>query len=388
LARPAANEKDMGMLEAGKHLFPPKGSADKAASMMRRCVSVLLVLALQLPYVESAGCLIPPDANGHVNFNDSGVPDYAFESCASLRSITLVSNVTRIGTGAFYGCSSLTSITISSGLTTIGAAAFYGCASLTSITLPSSLTSIGSSAFYSCTSLRNVTISSSSGLTSLDSGTFQGCTALTSITLPWGLATIGASSFQGCSALTSVTLPSSVRTIGNNAFSSCGGITSLTSPGAPAVPGALTLPDGDLGMNLGMNLGTLILPDGLVTIGSSSFQACNALTSVTLPSSVRSIGSSAFMQCPALHTVTLPVSLASVGQQAFAFCTSLTSIDASAARIIEIPNFFCAYCSQLSTFLWPAVILSIGNNAFRGTALTTVSLRERTSLLTSLMTRL
>ena len=113
------------------------------------------------------------------------------------------------------------------------------------------------------------------------------------------------------------------------------------------------------------------------------------------------------MQCPALHTVTLPVSLASVGQQAFAFCTSLASIDASAARIVEIPNFFCAYCSQLSTFLWPAVILSIGNNAFRGTALTTVSLRDggsvggsddvshdatlmtflRTSLTTSLMTR-
>ena len=77
------------MLEADKRTAPLKGSADKAASMMRRCVSVLLVLALQLPYVESVGCLIPPDTNGHVNFNDSGVPDFAFQSCASLRSITL-----------------------------------------------------------------------------------------------------------------------------------------------------------------------------------------------------------------------------------------------------------------------------------------------------------
>ena len=55
-----------------------------------------------------------------------------------------------IGGYAFYGCSSLTSLTLPSNVTKIGESAFEGCSSLTSLTLPSSVTEIGRSAFKGC----------------------------------------------------------------------------------------------------------------------------------------------------------------------------------------------------------------------------------------------
>ena len=48
------------------------------------------------------------------------VEEEAFDSCDSLKSVTIPSSVTSIGYGAFGLCTSLTSVTISSGVTSIG----------------------------------------------------------------------------------------------------------------------------------------------------------------------------------------------------------------------------------------------------------------------------
>ena len=134
--------------------------------------------------------------------SDDVIGGYAFYGCSSLTSLTLPSNVTKIGESAFEGCSSLTSLTLPSSVTEIGRSAFKGCSSLTSLTLPSSVTSIGSSAFY-------------------------GCSGLTSLTLPSSVTEIGAYAFYGCSSLASLTLPSSVTSIGSSAFYGCSGLTSI-----------------------------------------------------------------------------------------------------------------------------------------------------------------
>jgi len=117
--------------------------------------------------------------------------------CAFTASSYAVPNgILSIGDYAFYSCESLTSITLLDSVTSIGDCAFYSCYSLTSITLPDSVTSIGDCAFYSCSSL-------------------------TSITLPDGLTSIGDMAFLRCSSLTSITLPDSLTSIGYKAFSSC-----------------------------------------------------------------------------------------------------------------------------------------------------------------------
>ena len=180
--------------------------------------------------------------------SDDVIGGYAFYGCSSLTSLTLPSNVTKIGESAFEGCSSLTSLTLPSSVTEIGRSAFKGCSSLTSLTLPSSVTSIGSSAFY-------------------------GCSGLTSLTLPSSVTEIGAYAFYGCSSLASLTLPSSVTEIGESAFEGCSSLTSLT------------------------------LPSSVTEIGRSAFEGCSSLTSLTLPSSVTSIGRSAFYGCSGLTSI-------------------------------------------------------------------------------------
>ena len=54
------------------------------------------------------------------------------------------------------------------------------------------------------------------------------------------------------------------------------------------------------------DLTTVILPEGLTSIGDSAFYFCNSLTAVTLPDSLTSIGDDAFSFCSSLTAVTLP----------------------------------------------------------------------------------
>ena len=89
-----------------------------------------------------------------VNLNGSG--DGALRASGTLTSVTIGSNVTRIGNMAFYGASGMTSITIPNNVTTIGNQAFIYCSGLKSVTLGSGVTSIGSEAFSGCTALTDV----------------------------------------------------------------------------------------------------------------------------------------------------------------------------------------------------------------------------------------
>ena len=134
--------------------------------------------------------------------NLTGLPDIAFYSCRSLKSVTIGNSVTSIGTQAFERCTGLTSVTIPDSVTSIGSYAFYGCNSLTSVTIGDKVTSIGQSTFYECTGLKSVTIGNS--VTSIGYGAFGWCSSLTSVTIPNSVTTIGNRAFGWCSSLTIV----------------------------------------------------------------------------------------------------------------------------------------------------------------------------------------
>ena len=85
----------------------------------------------------------------------------------------------------------------------------------------------------------------------------------------------------------SVVIPDGVRSIGNFAFAGCRGLTQV------------------------------VIPDSVRKIGISAFSGCDGLTSVAIPSGVTEIGEDAFMGCSGLMRVSIPDGIRNVGQGAF-----------------------------------------------------------------------
>ncbi len=72
---------------------------------------------------------------------------------------------------------------------------------------------------------------------------------------------------------------------------------------------------------------SVILPEGLETVGESAFADCKSLVTVSFPSVLREIGDTAFYNCESLSsTLRFPDSLKSVGDSAFENCWSMTYV--------------------------------------------------------------
>ncbi len=108
---------------------------------------------------------------------------------------------------------------------------------------------------------------------------------------------------------------------------------------------------------------TVVLPEGLTSIGQCAFRSCQTLTTINLPDSLRSIGTEAFAFCPRLSLPELPGGLASIGSHAFSQCGRITSI-AIPVGITEIPDYLFQGCSNLKTINLPEGITAIGAHAF------------------------
>ena len=74
------------------------------------------------------------------------------------------------------------------------------------------------------------------------------------------------------------------------------------------------------------NIKSVIIENGITTVGKLVFSYCKSLTSVIIPKSVTSIGEYAFCNCTSLTSVTIPNSVTSIEWYAFAGCTSLKSV--------------------------------------------------------------
>ncbi len=127
---------------------------------------------------------------------------------------------------------------------------------------------------------------------------------------PWG---------ECYSSITSVVINDGVTSIGYGAFGNCSSLTSVTIPDSVTSIGYSAFENCS-------SLTSVTIPDSVTSIGGYAFCDCSSLTSVTIPDSVTSIGVWAFSGCSSLTSVTIPDSVTSIGVWAFGDCSSLTSV--------------------------------------------------------------
>ena len=93
---------------------------------------------------------------------------------------------------------------------------------------------------------------------------------------------------------------------------------------------------------------TIVIEDGVTTIGKYAFNYCSGLTTITIPASVTSIGDYAFYDCSGLTSVTIPASVTTIGDAAFFNCSGLTAVTIpSSVTTIGVEAF--SYCSNIAT---------------------------------------
>lgn len=70
----------------------------------------------------------------------------------------------------------------------------------------------------------------------------------------------------------------------------------------------------------------LIVPEGIISLGVSSFGNCNKLVSVSLPDSLTEVSAGAFKNCLSLKNIVIPNNVEYIGIETFIGCSSLESL--------------------------------------------------------------
>ena len=300
----------------------------------------------------------------------TSIGSYAFRDCSNLTEINynaaVVADLTS-SSNVFYNVGSNSdgiTVTFGESVTSIPAYLFYTYTSyvpnLVSVTIGSNVERIGSSAFRDCSNLAEITISE--GVTSIGSNAFRGCSNFAEITIPASVTSIGSYAFAYCSNLMKINYNAadvadwtSASNVFRGAGSNSGGIAVTFGESVTSIPAFLFYDSSHLvNVTIGSNV---------ESIGDSAFRGCSSLTEVTIPKGVTSIGNNAFCECSNLASVTIPDSVTIIGIWAFAFCSKLTSVtfeitegwwrstDSTAPSGTEIASSDLANPSTAATYL-------------------------------------
>lgn len=232
------------------------------------------------------------------------------------------------------------------------------------------VTEIGNHAFDGMSTLETVEFQDSTKLTKVGEYAFNNCDKMVGLSLDLSnVTTLGKYAFNGCERLGSgennkgVTLNDALTTIPENAFNTCG----LKNVNIPK--SCTKIEKNAFAHNSLSEVGELVLPDGLVTIGDSAFvvtmgsgETGIGITSLTIPSSVKSIGANAFSGRRNLAEVTVeddnnPGTTLTLGDHAFGYNES--SAFSEWGSITDAANI--TYTGNLGTeFHLPADIAQSG----------------------------
>lgn len=138
--------------------------------------------------------------------------------------------------------------------------------------------------------------------------------------------------------LRTVIIENGVTSVGDFAFTSCSNITSVT------------------------------LPDSMTELGKYAFSACNGLSYITLPDSVTTLGIYTFSGCDGLVNVTIPDNVTRIEEGTFYRCSNLTSV-VIPNGVTYIGSSVFANCIYLTSINLPSSLTYIYNSAFDNTGI-------------------
>ncbi len=170
--------------------------------------------------------------------------------------------------------------------------------------------------------------------------------------------------YIGENTITTVIIPEGVESIGEYAFANMTALTTVVLPS--------TLQKIDQGAFYGCtNLTTVTGLENVKFINQSAFEGCNLTGSISLDSCV-AVANRAFAGNAALTGVTLSASTQSIGESAFNGCSKLTDVTFNAASV-KLGSFVFANCTSLQEITLNTAVIPRG--AFYGsTKLKTVNL--------------
>lgn len=194
-------------------------------------------------------------------------------------------------------------------------------------------------------------------VTALDTTLFYAVDGVRSVTIPGTVKEIPSSLCDDQSVLTTVVLKNGVETIGARAFQNDKNLSSVS------LSNSLTK-IGESAFEFCYGLSAITLPNGLTTIGTQAFSR-TGLTALVLPDSVQSVSREAFSYNSALETVTLSAGMTTLPALSFRSCTSLREVTIPAS-ITTIASTAFDGCSKLSTIYyggsqsqWQALVADI-----------------------------
>ena len=259
----------------------------------------------------------------------------------SLLTVSLPEGFTTLNSYTFYGStdypSALITVTFPTTLKTMGQKEFLDCIALEELIIPEGVTTIPLDFAKNATSLKKVVLPST--VTTINEAAFRSCDLSDGIVIPEGCTTIGQYAFKG-SGLKSIVVPSTITSIGVDAFRECSSLTYVNCkcdtlaknmfyacPNIETVILENTVTISDYAFcnpNGGTtNISTLVLPEGLTSIGAYAFTR-NALTEIVLPSTLTTVGSNVFIGSTQLKRVVVLGSI--IGTQMFQNCSNLNEL--------------------------------------------------------------
>lgn len=360
--------------------------------------------------------------------NVTSIGDRAFANCSSITNIDIPDTLTTIGAGAFYNCVLLEDVNLDN-VTSIDGSAFHGCSMtkfiisdeativggidlgychlLESVYLGASNTSIGSVSFGNCSALKEIFIYTETP-PSVDAHSFQGVSSSTIVYVPsdeamtayqnadgWRNLTIKKNNFANYAVQSESAIMPNYNEVfmdylSNEIIQSGNVETHMSISDASSIQSLIRIQNAtyeiesldELRYFTGLttfpvsfaykckSLKSVIIPEGVVSLGNYIFFGCSALANVILPSTLRTISNSSFVSC-IFVSIEIPDGVQVIGTYAFQNVTRLTSI-ALPLSLTSIGEDCFLNCGI--TFIdIPQNVSSIGNYTFATGRLTSVT---------------